>query len=209
MLNACIDANLANGFIQQSSSPILLAKKNDGGLRLCVNYHALNKLMMKNLYPILCIWELIDCVHEARLCMKLDFRSAYNHIRNKKGNEYKTVFWILSGLFNYQVMPFGLTITPATFQFHLNDFLRPYTHDFTVCYTDNILFYLANKYQHEEHVRQLLQRVLQIGHYCKAERCQFGVSDVSWLGVCYHSRWSRHGIGADLHNWGLANTGWS
>jgi len=92
MLNACIDANLANGFIQQSSSPILLAKKNDGGLRLCVNYHALNKLMMKNLYPILCIWELIDCVHEARLCMKLDFRSAYNHIRNKKGNEYKTVF---------------------------------------------------------------------------------------------------------------------
>jgi hypothetical protein len=95
-LKAYIEANLANGFIQRSSSPaaapILFAKMKDGGLRLCVNYRVLNKAMVKNQYPLPLISEMLDCVREARIFTKLDFCGAYNLIRIKKGDEYKTAF---------------------------------------------------------------------------------------------------------------------
>jgi len=90
-LTAYIEANLPNGFIQQSSSPaaapILFAKKKDGGLRLCVGYRALNLATVKNRYPLPLISEMLDSVHEARIFTKLDFRGAYNLIRIKEGDE--------------------------------------------------------------------------------------------------------------------------
>ena len=91
-LKAYIEANLANRFIQRSSSPaaapILFAKKkNDGGLRLCVDYRALNKVTVKHRYPLPLISEMLDRVREARIFRKLDLRSAYNLIRIKEGDE--------------------------------------------------------------------------------------------------------------------------
>jgi hypothetical protein len=80
-------------------------------------------------------------------------------------------------------MPFGLTNTPATFQSHIDDCLWPYIDDFPVCYLDNILIYSANEKEHEEHVYQVLQRLKESSLYCKAEKCQFGVSDVGFLGI--------------------------
>jgi len=79
-------------------------------------------------------------------------------------------------------MPFGLTNAPATFQSYIDDCLRPYIDDFAVCYLDDILIYSANEKEHEEHVRQVLQRIKEFGLYCKAEKCQFGVSEVGFLG---------------------------
>jgi hypothetical protein len=95
-LKAYIEANLANGFIQRSSSPvaapILFAKTKDGGLGLCFDYRALNKVTMKNRYPRPLISEMLGRVQEARIFTKLDFCSAYNLIRIKEGDEYKTTF---------------------------------------------------------------------------------------------------------------------
>jgi hypothetical protein len=83
-LKACIETNLANGFIQRSSSPaaapILFAKKKDGGLRLCVHYRTLNKATVKNRYPLLLISKILDCVGGARVFTKLDLRGAYHLI---------------------------------------------------------------------------------------------------------------------------------
>jgi len=79
-------------------------------------------------------------------------------------------------------MLFGLTDAPATFQFYINDCLRPYIDDFAVCYLDDILIYSTNEKDHEEHVRQVLQRLKEFGLFCKAEKCQFGVSEVGLLG---------------------------
>jgi hypothetical protein len=79
-------------------------------------------------------------------------------------------------------MPFGLTNAPATFQSCIDDCLRPYIEDFVVCYIDDILIYSTNEKEHEEHVRQVLQRLKEFGLYCKAEKCQFEVSEVSFLG---------------------------
>jgi len=102
-LNAYIEVNLANGFIQRSSSPaaapIPLAKKKDGGLRLCVDYRALNKATVKNRYPLPLISEMLDRVREARKFTKLDLRGAYNLIRIKEGDEYKTAFRTRYGQF--------------------------------------------------------------------------------------------------------------
>jgi len=103
-------------------------------------------------------------------------------------------------------MPFGRINAPATFQSYINDCLRPYIDDFAVCYLDDILIYSMNDKEHEEQVHQVLQRLKEFSRYCKAEKCQFAVSEVRFTGVCYHSPWSRHGIGPDLHNRGLADT---
>jgi len=95
-LKAYIEANLGNGFIQRSSppaaAPILFAKKKDGALRLCVYYRALNQATVMNRYPFPLISPMLDRVREARIFMKLDLRGAYNLIRIKEGDEYKTAF---------------------------------------------------------------------------------------------------------------------
>jgi hypothetical protein len=79
-------------------------------------------------------------------------------------------------------MPFGLPNAPATFRSYIDDCLRPYIDDFAVCYLDNILIYSANEKEHEDHVQKVLQRLRDFGLYCKAEKCQFGLSEVGFLG---------------------------
>jgi hypothetical protein len=125
---------------------------------------------------------MLDRVREARIFTKLDLRGAYNLIRIKEGDKYKTAIQTRYGQFEYRVMPFGLTNAPATFQSYIDDCLRPYIDDFAVCYLDDILIYSTNEKEHEEHVRQVLQRLKEFGLYCKAEKCQFGVSEVGFLG---------------------------
>jgi len=135
-LKAYIETNLASGFIQRSSSPaavpILFAKKKDGGLRLFVDYRALNLGTVQNRYPFPVISELLDRAREARIFTKLDFRNAYHLIRIQEGDEFKTAFRTRCVQFEYQVMPFGLTNAPGTFQAYTDDYLRPYIEDFTV-----------------------------------------------------------------------------
>jgi hypothetical protein len=118
-LKAYIEANLGNEFIQRSSlrvaARILFAKKKDAGLRLCVDYRALNLAPVKNRYPLPLIAEMLDHLREARIFTKLDLRGAYNLIRIKEGDEYKRAFRTRYSQFEYRVMPFGLTNAPATF----------------------------------------------------------------------------------------------
>jgi hypothetical protein len=118
-LKAYIEANFANGFIHRSISPaaapIVFAKKKDGTLRLCVDYRALNKITVKNRYPLPLISEMLDRMRSARIFTKLDLRGAYNLIRIKEGDEWKTAFRTRYGQYEYRVMPFGLINAPVTF----------------------------------------------------------------------------------------------
>jgi len=172
---AYTEANLAQGFIQRSSSPvvapILFEKRKDGGVRLCVDHRALNKVMVKNRYPLPLISEMLDRVREARIFTKLDLRGDFNLIRINEGDEYKTAFGTRYGQFQYQVMAFGLTKAPATFQSYIDDCQWSYIDDFAVCYLNNILIYSTNEEEHNEHVHQVLQRLKEFGLYCKAEKC--------------------------------------
>jgi len=190
-VKAYIETNLANGFIQRSSSaaaaPILFGKKKDGGLRLCVDYRALNLGTVKNRYPLPLISEMLDRVRGARIFIRLDLRNAYHHIRIKEGDEYRTAVRTRYGHFEYRVMPFGLTNAPASFQGYIDDCLRPSIDDFTVCCLDDILIYSTNEKEHEEHVRKVLERLREFGLYCKAEKCVFGVLEVGFLGFVINS----------------------
>jgi len=186
-LKAYIEANLANEFIQRSSSlaaaPILCAKIRDGELRLCVDYRALNLATVTNQYPLPRISEMLDCGQEARRMTKRDLRGAYNPIRTTEGDEYKKVFQMPYCQFEYWVMPFGLTITHAMFQSYMGDYVQPYVDDFAVCSLAGILMYSTNDTEHEEHVCQVRQHHREFGLYCKAERGQFRLSEVGFLGL--------------------------
>jgi hypothetical protein len=141
----------------------LFAKKKDGGLRLCVDYRALNSATVKNRYPLPLIAKMLDRMRGARIFTQLDLWNTYHLIRIKEGDEYKTAFRTRYGQFEYRVMPFGLTNAPATFQAYIDDCLQPYIDDFAVRYLDDILIYSTNEKEHEDHVQKVLERLRQLG----------------------------------------------
>ena len=151
-----IEDNLSKGFIRASSSscasPILFVKKKDGSLRLCVDYRALNDITTKDRYPLPRIEETLNQIRGARYFTRLDLRSAYNLIRIKEGDEWKTAFRTRYGLYEFLVMPFGLTNAPATCQWFVNDTLREFLDVFCVCYLDDILIYSENLEDHHQQV---------------------------------------------------------
>jgi len=118
-LKEFIDENLTNGFIHSTSSPhrapVLFVKKKDSSLRLCVNFHGLNKITKKDRYPLPLISDLLDSPRKARIYTKIDLQHMYHLVRIAEGDEWKTAFWTRYGAFEWSVMPFGLTNTPATF----------------------------------------------------------------------------------------------
>ena len=114
-----IQQALDKGWIRPSTSPagapILFVPKKDGGLRLCVDYRGLNAVTLKNRYPIPLVNEIMDHLSGAMIFTQLDLQDAYHWIQIQKGDKYKTAFHTCYGHFEYQIMPFGLANTPATF----------------------------------------------------------------------------------------------
>ena len=181
-----LDDNLRKGFIRPSNSPagapILFAKKKDGSLRLCVDYRGLNRITRKNRYPLPLINDLLDRLKTAKIFTKLDLRAGYNNVRIASGHEWKTAFRTRYGSFEYLVMPFGMTNSPATFQHFMNDIFRDMTDDFVVIYLDDILIFSADPAKHEQHVRLVLERLRHHNLHAKPEKCQFHTDTTEYLG---------------------------
>ena len=114
-----VDDHLTKSFIRPSkspvASPVILVKKPGGGLRFCVDYRALNAITIKNRYPIPQIRETLDRLYKAKFYTKLNIISAFNNLRMKQGDEWKTAFTTRYGQFEYMVMPFGLCNALSTF----------------------------------------------------------------------------------------------
>lgn len=185
-LSEWLDENLLKGFIQPSKSPaaapILFVKKKDSTLRLCVDYRALNAITVKNRYPLPLIPEALDRLREARIFTKLDLRGAYNLVRIKAGDEWKTAFRTRYGHFECLVMPFGLTNAPAAFQHFMNEVLREFLDVTVVVYLDDILVFSADREQHTRHVQAVLEKLIRNKLYVKAEKCEFDKTKVEFLG---------------------------
>jgi hypothetical protein len=185
-LRKYIDENLAKNFIRHSKSPagapILFVKKKDGSLRMCVDYRGLNKVTKKNRYPLPLISGLLEQLGRAKIFTKIDLRGAYNLVRIKEGDEWKTAFRTRYGHFEYNVMPFGLTNAPAVFQHMMNDIFREHLDDFVVIYLDDILIFSKNKEEHEGHVRLVLEKLRERGLYAKLEKCLFHQTEMEFLG---------------------------
>ena len=181
-----IQENLAKGFIRRSESPagapVLFVKKKDGSLRMVVDYRGLNKVTIATPTVLPLISETLDRLNQAKYFTKLDMVGAYNLIRLKPGEEWKSAWICRYGHFEYTVMSFGLCSAPATFQAFVNDVLRDYLDQFLVVYLDDVLIFSQSRSQHEEHVRLVLQKLQDARLSLKLEKCEFSVSTVSFLG---------------------------
>ncbi|XP_060775509.1 uncharacterized protein LOC132885169 [Neoarius graeffei] len=177
---------LVSGFIRPSTSPagagFFFVGKKDGGLRPCIDYRGLNKITVRNRYPLPLMSTAFDLLQGATVFTKLDLRNAYHLIRIRQGDEWKTAFNTPSGHYEYQVMPFGLTNAPAVFQALINDVLRDMINLYVFVYLDDILIFSKTVQEHRHHVRQVLQRLLQNNLFAKAQKCEFHVPEVSFLG---------------------------
>ena len=181
-----IDDSLAAGIIRPSSSPagagFFFVDKKDKSLRPCIDYRGLNDITIKNRYPLPLIASAFESLQGAKWFTKLDLRNAYHLVRIREGDEWKTAFNTPSGHYEYLVMPFGLTNAPGVFQALVNDVLRDFLNDFVFVYLDDILIFSPDEQAHIQHVTQVLQRLLQHQLYVKAEKCEFHVHSVSFLG---------------------------
>ncbi len=124
-----------------------------------------------------------ELLQKAKIFSKLDLRSAYNLVRVKEGDEWKTAFSTTTGHWEYQVMPFGLANAPAVFQAFINDVLREMLNRFVYLpYLDDILIFSDSLQEHIDHVQQVLKKLLENHLFVKLEKCEFHVSQVSFLG---------------------------
>jgi hypothetical protein len=186
ILREYLDKALDKGWIRPSKSPagapILFVPKADGTMRLCVDYRGLNKVTIKNRYPIPLVSEMLDRLSRAKVFTKLDLRDAYHRLRIKEGDEWKTAFKTRYGHFEYLVMPFGLANAPATFQSYIHRALGGLLDRVCVVYLDDILIYSVDEKDHDRHVEEVLDRLVEWGLFAKASKCSFSTKSVEFLG---------------------------
>ena len=139
----------------------MFVKKKDGTLRMCIDYRELNKITIKNKYPLPRIDDLFDQLRGASIFSKIDLRSGYHQLRIRKGDVPKTAFRTRYGHYEFLVMPFGLTNAPAAFMDLMNRVFKDYLDKFIIIFIDDILIYSRSKEEHEEHLRIALRILKQ------------------------------------------------
>ena len=186
-LRSLVTKFLAKGWLRPSSSPfgapILLVPKPNGTWRFCVDYRALNKLTVKNRWPLPRIDELLDKLTNARVFSALDLTSGYYQIKVHEPDIPKTAFWGHDGLYEWTVMPMGLTNAPATFQRVMHETFKDLiAEDFVCVYLDDVLVYSNTPEEHLDHLRRVLDRLQQCKLYANPEKCEFNMSELKYLG---------------------------
>ena len=175
---------LEKEFVRPSAStlgaPVLFVKKKDGSMRLCVDYRQLNKVTVKNKYPLLRINDLMNQLQGAVVFSKIDMRYEYHQIRVKEENIPKTAFRMRYGHYEFMVMSFGLTNAPAVFMDYMNRIFRPYVGKFVVVFIDDILIYSRTKKECKERFKVVLG-ILREKLYTKLLKCEFWMEEVKFL----------------------------
>jgi len=166
-----------------AGSPILFIPKPYGrGLHLCVDYRALNQIMIPNRYPLPLVQELQDRVQGAQWFTKMDLKNGFHLIRMRKGDEWNTAFRTCYELFEFQVMPFGLTNAPSTFQDMTNHVLSDLLDIEVLAYMDDILVYAKMEKERDRLVKEVLERLQENGLAVSPEKCVWKAQEVEFLG---------------------------
>jgi hypothetical protein len=181
-LEDLLDKKFVRPSVSPWGAPVLLVKKKDGSMRLCIDYRQLNKVTIKNRYPLPRIDDLMDQLVGARVFSKIDLRSGYHQIKVKDEDIQKTAFRTRYGHYEYNVMPFGVTNAPGVFMEYMNRIFHAYLDLFVVVFIDDILIYSKSEEEHAEHLRVVLQVLKENKLYAKLSKCEFWLYEVSFLG---------------------------
>ncbi|KAH0683010.1 hypothetical protein KY289_020762 [Solanum tuberosum] len=177
---------LEKGIIRQSVSPygapILFVRKKDGSLRMCIDYHQLNKVTIENKYPLPRIDDLFDQLQGATCFSKIDLKSGYHPLKVRECDIPKTTFKTRYGHYEFLVMSFGLTNAPAAFMDLMNRVFKPFLDMFVIVFIDGILIYWRNEEDHTSHLRVVLQTLKDRELYAKFSKCELCLEYVEFLG---------------------------
>ncbi|KAI3743000.1 hypothetical protein L1987_60701 [Smallanthus sonchifolius] len=163
-------------------APVLFFKKTDGTFHMCINYRELNKVTIKNRYPLPRIDDMFDQLQVSSFYSKIDLRSGYHQLRVRDEDISNTTFRTRYSHYEFMVMPFRLTNAPAVFMDLMNRVCKPYLDQFVIVFIDDILIYSKNKEEQEEHLRLILELLRQEQMYAKFSKCEFWIREVQFLG---------------------------
>ncbi|GJX99741.1 putative reverse transcriptase domain-containing protein [Tanacetum coccineum] len=161
--------------IEPWGASVLFVKKKDSSFRMCINYYELNKLTVKNRYPLSRIDDLFDQLQGSSMYLKIDLRSGYHQLGVRDEDIPKTAFRTRYGHYEFQVMPFGLTNEPTIFMDLMNRVCRPYLVKFLIVFINDILIYSKTKEEHDAHLRLILEFKKE-ELYAKFSKCDFWLS---------------------------------
>ena len=150
-------------------------------MHLCIDYRALNKVTVRNKYPLPIISDLFDQLHGAKYFTKLDLRSGYYQVHIAEGDESKTTCVTRYGVFEFLVMPFGLTNAPATFCTLMNLVFYEYLDQFIIVYLDDIVVYSTTLEEHKVHLKLVFEKLRQNQLYVKKEKCVLAQTCINFL----------------------------
>ncbi|TYK18600.1 pol protein [Cucumis melo var. makuwa] len=177
---------LDKGFIRPSVSPweapVLFVKKKDGSMRLCIDYRELNKVTVKNRYPLPRIDDLFDQLQGATIFSKIDLRSGYHQLRIRESDIPKIALRSRYGHYEFIVMSFGLTNAHAVFMDLMNRVFKDSLDTFVIVFIDDILIYSKTEAEHEEHLHQVLETLRANKLYVKFSKCELWLKKVTFLG---------------------------
>ncbi|TYK22181.1 ty3-gypsy retrotransposon protein [Cucumis melo var. makuwa] len=166
-------------------------KKKDGLMRLCIDYRELNKVTVKNHYPLPRIDDLFDQLQGATIFSKIDLRSGYHQLRIRDSDIPRTAFRSRYGHYEFIVMSFGLTNAPTIFMDLMNRVFKDFLDTFVIVFIDDILIYSKTEAEHEEHLHQVLETLRANKLYAKFSKCEFWLKKVTFLGHVVSSYYRR------------------
>jgi hypothetical protein len=172
-LNELLDKGYIHPSFSSCGCPTLFVKKKDQSLMLCVDYRPLNAVTVKNKYLLPCIDILFDQLAGTKVFSKVDLRSGYHQIKIRLKDVPKTAFPTRYGLYEYLIISFGLTNTPAHFMYLINSVLMLELDKFVMVFIDDILIYSKTEEEHAWHLRVILQQLQDHQLYAKFSKCAF------------------------------------